>query len=222
MDAGEVLEEMLSLGGGENQRRVFYSRETTNGTWAEARQSSRPPPAATTRRSSTTSGGGWRSPSPGDTAAENAAETRANAVINETYALKQTSTTVTDPLTGNPVPQTALGAGRRLPLEPDRTGLPHQHPFFAGNVPGYRTFAEKHRLRRKLLLVGANDGMLHAFDAGIYRDSPYDDQFTIETIDGEFDNGSGREVFAYIPRAALPVVRQLTEGSVHRWAWTAR
>jgi Tfp pilus tip-associated adhesin PilY1 len=61
---------------------------------------------------------------------------------------------------------------------------------------GYNCYAQKHRYRRKLLLVGSNDGQLHAFDGGVW--------------DGDkFSNGTGTELFSYIPRLGLPVVRDL-------------
>jgi hypothetical protein len=62
--------------------------------------------------------------------------------------------------------------------------------------PGYRCYAEKHRKRRKMLVFGANDGQVHAFDAG-----------TWDTSKKDFNNGTGTEVFSYIPRLAMPVIR---------------
>jgi Tfp pilus tip-associated adhesin PilY1 len=82
----------------------------------------------------------------------------------------------------------------------------------AGN-PGYRCFQEKHRARRQMLLVGSNDGMLHAFDAGLPQDIDPDPV----AVQVDFDNGTGSEIFAYAPRATLRTVRTLAEGSNHRW-----
>jgi hypothetical protein len=62
--------------------------------------------------------------------------------------------------------------------------------------PGYRCYAEKHRKRRKMLVFGANDGQIHAFDAG-----------TWDTVKKDFSDGTGTEVFGYIPRLAMPVLR---------------
>lgn len=56
----------------------------------------------------------------------------------------------------------------------------------------YHTFRTNNATRRPMLYVGANDGMLHAFDAS----------------DG---NNGGREVFAYIPEAVYPALGRLTE-----------
>lgn len=60
-------------------------------------------------------------------------------------------------------------------------------PSPAGTGPGYAAFHERFRNRTPVVYVGANDGMLHAFDAG-----------------------SGAELFAYVPRALLPHVGQLS------------
>lgn len=68
--------------------------------------------------------------------------------------------------------------------------------------PGYRCFARKHEFRRKMLVVGANDGQLHLFDAG-----------TWDETEGEFNNGTGKELFSFIPRSAMPVVAELEESS---------
>ncbi len=102
----------------------------------------------------------------------------------------------------------------------------------------YRAFADRNVCRRTLLLTASNDGQLHAFDAGIFRDPAsgtaecllpakdldgdgvaevdeftdgvldydVDDDIESETehvLDGAYDNGSGREVFSFIPRAML-------------------
>ncbi|HYX24007.1 MAG TPA: hypothetical protein VFC23_07620, partial [Thermoanaerobaculia bacterium] len=64
------------------------------------------------------------------------------------------------------------------------------------NNPGYRCFSQQQRRRRKLLLVGADDGQLHAIDAGVW-----------EASSKTFSDGTGSEVFSYIPRIGMPIVR---------------
>ena len=68
----------------------------------------------------------------------------------------------------------------------------------APNGPGseYETFAALHAKRRKVVYVGSNDGFLHAFDAGVWNGD------TVNFPDA-FDLGSGREIFAYTPRASF-------------------
>ena len=54
----------------------------------------------------------------------------------------------------------------------------------------YTDFQAAHDSRRRVVYVGANDGMLHAFDAG------FEDQTPI-------DNGTGNELFAYVPNKII-------------------
>ncbi|WP_235923059.1 pilus assembly protein [Rugamonas aquatica] len=58
----------------------------------------------------------------------------------------------------------------------------------------YLAFRERHKSRRPVIYLGANDGMLHAFDAG-----------------------TGSELYAYVPDALLPALNRLPDpGYVHR------
>ncbi|MGH2627144.1 MAG: pilus assembly protein, partial [Anaerolineales bacterium] len=105
------------------------------------------------------------------------------------------------------------------------TGGPANSPFFANNVNGYREFAQKHRFRRKMLVVGANDGQLHVFDAGIFRDKNGDgvadsNPLLSESLREEFDDGTGRELFAFVPRAALRPLKDLYAGSGTNRTWS--
>lgn len=70
------------------------------------------------------------------------------------------------------------------------------------NNPGYRCFADRHQRRRKMLVVGSDDGQLHFFEAGIYDSSAK-----------KFSDGTGKELFSYIPRLMMPVIRDLAERS---------
>ncbi len=78
---------------------------------------------------------------------------------------------------------------------------------------GYRCFFKKHQFRRKLLTVGSNDGMLHVFDAGTPSSAVVDGELEVT-----FNNGTGKELFSYMPRLVMPTVRQLAEGVAHRFA----
>ncbi|TCS35706.1 type IV pilus assembly protein PilY1 [Paucimonas lemoignei] len=74
----------------------------------------------------------------------------------------------------------------------------NSNPVFVGapaSVSGgadYRSFYEAHKSRANAVYVGANDGMLHAFDAS-----------------------SGIEFFAYLPDALLEKVSQLAQPEYH-------
>jgi Tfp pilus tip-associated adhesin PilY1 len=77
----------------------------------------------------------------------------------------------------------------------------------------YTCFFQMHRLRRKVLVVAANDGMFHAFDAGRYKYKVEDGE-----LKGSFDWGTGTELFAYIPRALMPKLRDQAEpGAKHEF-----
>lgn len=94
--------------------------------------------------------------------------------------------------------------------DPVQVGQPVRPEYLAANLPagsdtdctvsdqGYRCFYAKHRYRRQVVFAGANDGMLHAFDAGRFQSSVVGGQ-----QQGTYDIGTGREVFSYIPREEL-------------------
>lgn len=83
---------------------------------------------------------------------------------------------------------------------PVLVGAPSYLPYLADKIDGtagdYRKFYEDNKSRRELVYVGANDGMLHAFDA---------------------ENGD--EVFAFVPSVVLPNMPKLTgqsyQGGAH-------
>ena len=67
-------------------------------------------------------------------------------------------------------------------------------PSAAVQGAGYDSFHSLYKARANAIYLGANDGMLHAFDAS-----------------------DGAELFAYVPNALLPVLNQLTDpGYLHR------
>ncbi|WP_332855930.1 pilus assembly protein [Duganella sp. S19_KUP01_CR8] len=67
-------------------------------------------------------------------------------------------------------------------------------PSGAARDAGYQAFRERHKARRATIYLGANDGMLHAFDAN-----------------------TGGELYAYLPNALMPVLNRLPSlDYVHR------
>lgn len=67
----------------------------------------------------------------------------------------------------------------------------------------YRQFEQQYKNRRQMVYAGANDGMLHAFNGGVWD---FDDK--------EFDLGTpahklGTEVWAYVPQTLLPHLQWL-------------
>jgi len=61
----------------------------------------------------------------------------------------------------------------------------------------YSDFGRAHADRRRVVYVGANDGMLHAFDAG-------------RRVDGAWTAGNGTELFAYVPSSSFRELPELT------------
>ena len=81
----------------------------------------------------------------------------------------------------------------------------------------YTQFYAKYRNRREMIYLGANDGMLHAFNGGYYH--PGDDSTTVGTVEhGWFTTGPvsnsdplplGGEKWAFIPQQLLPHLQWL-------------
>lgn len=66
-------------------------------------------------------------------------------------------------------------------------------------IRGYRNFVRRGGWYRNMLTVGANDGQLHFFDAGVRAEIDDNEVFT---------DGTGAELFSFIPRLVMPIVRE--------------
>ena len=79
------------------------------------------------------------------------------------------------------------------------------------NDATYTNFRRRWAQRRQVVYVGANDGMLHAFNAGFYN--PASDSFT--TASASDPNAAaralGEEIWAYVPRALHPHLKWLAD-----------
>jgi Tfp pilus tip-associated adhesin PilY1 len=206
------------LGSNADQRRVYYTQDDTRGmvfrsgaTVTSARRLFDPTSAATPNAVRYDL---WNALNigftPGNTSSENAAQTDANAIIATTLAVK----THTETISGTVVNFRYL-LGDIFHSNPLVTGSPPNTLYFSSDTHGYRDFFRKHELRRKILLMGANDGMLHAFDAGMY--DPAIAEANKNTTHTEFTNGSGKELFAYMPRATMPTVNTISTAVFHQW-----
>ena len=214
-DAGQVMRDTQvnasdPLGPNEDQRRVFYARETASGNLTAARRYLEQP-TGTTAADTAIRRDLWRGLGIGFVAgnilSEAAAAIKAQQVINQTLAVKSHTQTVTDPVNGQTTTETVRYLlGDIFHSNPIVIGAPPNTLYYGADLNGYRDYFDKHELRRKMLLVGSNDGMLHAFDAGRYQAAAE-----------RFNDGTGKEIFAYIPRPALRTVRELTETSLHKW-----
>lgn len=78
-------------------------------------------------------------------------------------------------------------------------GIEHSTPAIFMRSPVVRDAVGNIVNRDKIVFVGADDGMLHAFYAGSW-----------ETAAGGYGHGSGKEIWAYIPSALLPSLQNQT------------
>ncbi len=77
-----------------------------------------------------------------------------------------------------------------------------------GNDKSYRAYRQAHDKRRQVLLFGSDDGALHAIDAGVWVNDGTTDRY---------HTGTGKELFAWVPRAVMPTFPLLRAGIEHRW-----
>lgn len=73
----------------------------------------------------------------------------------------------------------------------------------------YQNFVNTYKDRRQVLYVGANDGMLHAFNAGFYDRA--NKEFDLTDSNGATSHPLGSELWAYVPFNLLPHLKWLTE-----------
>ena len=95
---------------------------------------------------------------------------------------------------GNPFRLRSSLLGDAVHGNPVYVGVPTEQPFLVAHDGSYTAFYQQHQARRKMVYLGANDGMLHAFDAQ-----------------------DGTELFAYLPDALMSSLSSLTSPSyAHR------
>lgn len=247
-DAGEMLVEkqypdsgtdFLDLADGA-RRRVFYAQQTeADGEWPR-RMRLFDPLAIDTANSQAVRFDLWRgltgidfSTDESDPSVNVAAQDAANALVLATLTAR--TGTETNPVVSLPPITHQYLLGDVFHSTPVVIGTPANNIYFTvdlyGNTaecdpddgtasanPGYRCFFQKQRFRRKMLLVGSNDGMLHAFDGGMFRESGTDHWTGADLVHpqnspfGSFDNGTGKELFAYLPRMAMPTLDNIRPG----------
>lgn len=91
------------------------------------------------------------------------------------------------------------------------------------NAHAYDDYVSKYNTRRRLVVVGANDGLLHAFDGGNWL-ANQDDPTLLPGIHtsqppfgGYYDKGTGDELWAFMPPDVLAKVPLLL-GSSHQFS----
>ncbi|MHB8782629.1 MAG: pilus assembly protein [Desulfobacteria bacterium] len=94
--------------------------------------------------------------------------------------------------------------------KPVVVGPPSRFYFDAGystavGGSGVQSFVDAKSQRKRVVYVGTNDGMLHAFLSGTYN-----------TSTGTYDSGTGEELFGYIPYSLLGSLQGYVPGDVTR------
>jgi len=85
----------------------------------------------------------------------------------------------------------------------------HSNPVIVGspashlNEPTYQTFASTYQTRNRLIYAGANDGFLHAFQAGTWQTTV---TAQVPTPPG-YDRGTGVEQFGFMPWSARATIK---------------
>lgn len=102
----------------------------------------------------------------------------------------------------------------------DRDGKDETGATCTKPCKSYDTFFTSYAHRRKVLYVGANDALFHAFDVGVYNGDQSDALVggsVTKPFLNKYDFGSGREIFAYAPRAGLNKIYQLAHTTSPDW-----
>ena len=73
-----------------------------------------------------------------------------------------------------------------------------------GSITAYEKYWRDHETRKRIVLVGTNDGMLHAFDAGDATTAPPTLDPSVGFRQVLYTAGSGDELWAFIPPDQLP------------------
>lgn len=116
-------------------------------------------------------------------------QNRLNYIRGETITgFRDRTSPLGDIINSSPVLVAAPGA-----FYPDNWGTDAPE----NDVP-YSEFRSDNSDRRRMVYVGANDGMLHGFNAGLWNGT-------------EWAGDDGNEVFAYIPSQVYPRLSQLTD-----------
>jgi len=88
---------------------------------------------------------------------------------------------------------------------PHQTKNPATYSACQPSSDAYEAYRYANRKRQQIVLVGANDGMLHAFDAG----TPITSQPLDSNCNYPYSTGTGTEVWAFIPPDLLPRLKDL-------------
>ncbi|MBI1822822.1 MAG: hypothetical protein HYR80_01700, partial [Nitrospirae bacterium] len=95
---------------------------------------------------------------------------------------------------------------------PVSVGAPAERFDLKNQDSSYTLFYNRYKNRRHVVYVGANDGMLHAFNAGFFHQG--DDPSTANVVEHSWfttdSHPLGDELWAFIPESLLPHLKWLT------------
>ncbi len=218
--SGGVNTTSLRLGGSDTQRRVFYTKAVASGTVPSTLRLFTPPSGDPKNNPTpdwtdlltglNPAGLDPNLPLPATSANSAALVAQVKSIMATTLEVKSATVMVT----GQPDVNITYVLGDIFHADPVLLDRPDNFNYYSSNLyastsatdctsnPGYQCFAKQEKYRRKMLLAGANDGQLHVFDAGVW-----------DSGSQAFTDGTGKELFSYIPRLALPIVRNQAEGT---------
>lgn len=199
---------VYKMGGGEDERRVLYSKASPGGQAPSDLRLFLPPEADSADEEDLWAGLGLNV-TLGDAASEAAARSRTQQIIDDTLKIK--TVTVPDP-NGGPDQEFVYVLGDIFHSEPQVVSSPNDLIYFRLDLGGYREFVDENFWRRKMLIVGANDGQLHFFDSGV-RTLVFDPSLGVDVE--RFTDGTGKELFSYMPRLVMPIVRDQAGAERH-------
>jgi type IV pilus assembly protein PilY1 len=111
-------------------------------------------------------------------------------------------------------PDIAWRLGDIMHSTPVAVGIPGEGYAVDYRDETYSAFVSQYRNRRNVVYVGANDGMLHAFNAGFWDYSTKtmsEDNSHVPGAGAVTSHPLGAELWAYVPRAALPHLKWLKD-----------
>ncbi len=116
-----------------------------------------------------------------------------------------------DPDGSGPQPVEVWRLGDIVHSTPATVGAPDDNYDFAYGDTTYATFRQHYANRRQVVYVGANDGMLHAFNGGFWNAANQ----SFDTVDpsgsGATPDPLGSELWAYVPENLLPHLQWLAD-----------
>ncbi len=105
-----------------------------------------------------------------------------------------------------------LKLGDIFHASPVLVGRPSNIAYFTNNLHDYQKFSNTYRQRRRVLALGANDGLFHVLDAGAWDRDRSVCQTQADGTPGHcYDLGAGTELFAYGPRSVLQSYKSLKD-----------